>query len=227
MKYDKITHGIFHERHNRFVGTVIIDGTPQTVHIKNTGRCKELLVSGNRIILSVSDNQNRKTKYDLIAVYKQGSTLINMDSQLPNDLVFEWLPKSGMFSDKAIFSREVTYGNSRFDIKAVDGEKTAFIEVKGVTLEENGVCRFPDAPTERGLKHINELRDCVKSGYDAYIVFVAQFSGAVSVSPNYDTHPEFGYTLRSAVDDGVKVIAVDCIVFPDEVKISKIIPFEF
>ncbi|MBO7161582.1 MAG: DNA/RNA nuclease SfsA [Clostridia bacterium] len=225
MKYKNITFGTFLERSNRFVGTVEIDGTPQTVHIKNTGRCKELLVPGARTVLAVSDNPNRKTKYDLIAVYKHGTLLINMDSQLPNDLVWEWLPQSGIFSENAVYSREVTYGNSRFDLCVKDEESTAFIEVKGVTLEENGYCRFPDAPTERGLKHINELTKCVDEGYKAYIIFVAQFYGAKSVSPNYDTHPEFGDALKNGISKGVKVIAVDCKVAPDEVFINKEITF--
>lgn len=225
MKYKNITYGTFVERSNRFVGTVEIENVPQTVHIKNTGRCKELLVPGNRVVLAVSDNKSRKTKYDLIAVYKNNSLLINMDSQLPNDLVAEWLPKSGLFSENAGYSREVTYGNSRFDLCVKDGKNTAFIEVKGVTLEEDGYCRFPDAPTERGLKHIKELTDCVQKGYGAYIIFVAQFYGAKSVSPNYDTHPEFGYALRDAVSKGVKVIAVDCNITPREVSIHKEITF--
>ena len=225
MKYKKITFGTFLERSNRFVGTVETDNIPQTVHIKNTGRCKELLIPGTRVVLEVSDNESRKTKYDLIAVYKQNDMLINMDSQLPNALVAEWLPKSGIFSENAVYSREVTYGNSRFDLCVKDGEKTAFIEVKGVTLEENGNCRFPDAPTERGLKHIKELTDCVNNGYSAYIIFVAQFYGAKSVSPNYDTHPEFGNTLKDAILKGVKVIALDCKVAPDEVFINKEITF--
>ncbi len=225
MKYKNITLGIFLERSNRFVGTVEINGEAQTVHIKNTGRCKELLVPGTQVVLAVSDNPSRKTKYDLIAVYKQGTLLINMDSQLPNDLVAEWLPKSGIFSANAVYSREVTYGNSRFDLCVKDEENTAFIEVKGVTLEENGYCRFPDAPTQRGLKHIKELTLCVNRGYKAYIIFVAQFYGAKSVSPNYDTHPEFGNALKDAITNGVNVIAVDCKVFPDEVYINKEITF--
>lgn len=225
MKYKNITFGTFLERSNRFVGTVEIDGTPQTVHIKNTGRCKELLIPGARVVLAVSDNPSRKTKYDLIAVYKHGTLLINMDSQLPNDLVAEWLPKSGIFSENAVYSREVTYGNSRFDLCVKDEEITAFIEVKGVTLEENGYCRFPDAPTQRGLKHIKELTQCVDHGYKAYIIFVAQFYGAKNVSPNYDTHPEFGNTLKDAISKGVNVLAVDCKVFPDEVYINKEITF--
>lgn len=221
MKYKNITFGTFLERSNRFVGTVSVNGIPHTVHIKNTGRCKELLIPGSRVVLSVSDNPNRKTKYDLIAVYKQGTLLINMDSQLPNDLVAEWLPKSGIFSENAVYSREVTYGNSRFDLCVNDKANIAFIEVKGVTLEENGHCRFPDAPTERGIKHINELKECVRHGYKAYLIFVAQFHGAKSVSPNYDTHPEFGDALKDAISNGVNVIAVDCIVTPDEVFVNK------
>ena len=175
MKYTKIKAGVFLERLNRFIAKVLIDGKIETVHVKNTGRCRELLVPEAKVYLFASDNPNRKTKYDLIAVEKvtdRGIILVNMDSQVPNDVVAEWLPKSKLFSLNAVIKREVKFGNSRFDFYVGDGERKAFIEVKGVTLENDGVVSFPDAPTERGVKHINELVSCLSEGFEAYIIFV-------------------------------------------------------
>ena len=160
MKYKNIVEGVFVSRPNRFIANVVVDGVEQIVHVKNTGRCRELLVEGAKVYLSVSDNLARKTKYDLVAVEKvtsRGVLLINMDSQIPNGVVSEWLPQSGMFSDNAVYRREYTYGKSRFDIYVEDGCRKAFVEVKGVTLENDGIVSFPDAPTERGVKHLNEL----------------------------------------------------------------------
>lgn len=219
MEYKNITNGTFVSRTNRFIGVVDIDGKRETVHIKNTGRCKELLVRGNTVLLEKSGNPHRKTAYDLVSVYKKNDLLINMDSQLPNCLVAEWLPNSGIFSKGAEIKREVTFNNSRFDLYVEDGERKAFIEVKGVTLEKDGHCRFPDAPTERGVKHIRELIECVRQGYEAYAVFVIQFSGALSLSPNDETHKEFGEALREAFENGVKVLAYDCDVSPTKVNI--------
>ncbi len=224
MQYKNITYGKFISRPNRFIGIIEIDGVCQTVHIKNTGRCKELLVTGNKVILVPSNNPHRKTKYDLISVYKKDNLLINMDSFLPNAAVEEWLPKSLLFSDKAEIKREVTYGNSRFDLFVTDDDRKAFIEVKGVTLEENMHCHFPDAPTERGVKHIRELIRCVKEGYEAYIIFVIQMKGALSFSPNEKTHAEFGAALREAANSGVKILAYDCEVAPDKVEICSPVP---
>ncbi len=220
MEYKNIIFGTFISRPNRFIGIVDIDGVRETVHIKNTGRCKELLLSGNKVVLEKSDNPERKTAYDLVSVYKKNDLLINMDSQLPNGLVAEWLPESGLFSKNAIIKREVTFNNSRFDLFVEDGVRKAFIEVKGVTLEENGHCRFPDAPTERGVKHIRELIECAKQGYEAYVIFVIQFRGALSLSPNDETHKEFGNALREAFEKGVKVLAYDCIVTDTTVNIN-------
>lgn len=224
MKYKNITYGIFITRLNRFIGKVKVNGIVKTVHIKNTGRCKELLVEGARVVLEISDNPERKTKYDLVSVYKNGTALINMDSQLPNALVAEWLPKSYLFSETANIKREVIHGDSRFDIFVTDGDRKAFIEVKGVTLENEGHFRFPDAPTERGVKHLRGLISCVNEGYEAYVIFVLQAKNALSLSPNDETHPLFGTVLREAQEAGVKVLAFDCDVFPDEVTISASVP---
>lgn len=224
MKYKKIVEGRFLNRPNRFIAKVLVGGVEETVHVKNTGRCKELLVEGAFVYLYESDNPNRKTKYDLIAVEKltpNGTMLINMDSQVPNDVVAEWLKKGELFSQTATIKREVTYNKSRFDFYVEDGDCKAFIEVKGVTLENGGVASFPDAPTQRGVKHINELISAVENGYKAYVVFVIQMKGVHKFTPNDVTHKEFGDTLRKAQQSGVEIIAVDCIVKNDEIYIDE------
>lgn len=227
MRYDKIIEAVFIERINRFTAVVDAGNGPEKAHVKNTGRCKELLISGCRVYLSVSDNSLRATKYDLIAVEKErnGKTplLINIDSQAPNDAVAEWLPKSGLFSSAARIRREVTQGNSRFDFCIEDSGKTAFMEVKGVTLEFDGAAFFPDAPTQRGVKHINELIKCAELGFDTYILFVVQMKEIKSVSPNDKIHKEFGEALRKAAKNGVNIMAVDCVVTPDSLSIDKFI----
>lgn len=214
---------MFLERPNRFIAKVLIDNTEETVHVKNTGRCKELLIEGAKVYLSVSDNDKRKTKYDLIAVEKitdNGTILVNMDSQIPNDVVSEWLPDSKLFSRTAIFKREVKFGNSRFDFYVEDGERKVFIEVKGVTLENNGVASFPDAPTQRGVKHIKELISCLEKGFEAYIIFVVQMKGVKCFEPNEGNHKEFADVLNCAKKQGVNVLVYDCIVTPDSIKID-------
>ena len=225
MKYRNIIDGIFLSRPNRFIAHVEIEGKDEVVHVKNTGRCKELLVPGCRVYLSVSDNPARKTKYDLVAVEKKredGSFLmINMDSQLVNDVAGEWLPVSGLFSENAAIRREVTYGKSRFDFYIEDGDRKAFLEVKGCTLEQEGIAFFPDAPTERGVKHIHELMECRKNGYEAYLLFVIAMKGVRHFSPNDATHRAFGDALRQAEGVGVKILAMDCIVAPDSVFIDQ------
>lgn len=229
MKYKEVVKGFFKERPNRFIAKVEIDGNEETVHVKNTGRCKELLLENSVVYLSVSDNPLRKTKYDLVAVEKKtenGIILINMDSQAPNDMVAEWLKKGTLFSKNAIIKREVTFCKSRFDFYVEDSNNKAFIEVKGVTLENNGVALFPDAPTERGVKHIKELCSCVKKGYSAYIIFVIQLSGANLFKPNDYTHKAFGDALRIAEKSGVSILAYDSIVTNDSVCINKPIMIE-
>ena len=225
MKYTKIIKGSFLSRPNRFIAKVLIDGKEETVHVKNTGRCRELLTPGVTVYLYISDNPLRKTKYDLIAVEKiregKAPLLVNMDSQVPNTVADEWLHKYGMFSSDAVIRREVTYGKSRFDFYIEDGKRKAFLEVKGVTLENDGVASFPDAPTERGVKHINELISAVGDGYEGYILFVVQMKEISYMTPNDATHKAFGDALRNAEKVGVKILAVDCIVTPDSIVCDK------
>ena len=228
MKYNKIIEGIFLERPNRFIARVLIDGKIETVHVKNTGRCRELLVPEAKVYLFVSDNLNRKTKYDLIAVEKvtdRGTILVNMDSQVPNDVVGEWLKKGELFSQNAVVKREAKFGNSRFDFYIEDGERKAFLEVKGVTLENDGVVSFPDAPTERGVKHLNELASCLENGFEAYVIFVVQMKGVYKFEPNAEHHKEFADTLNSVRKKGVKVLVYDCIVTPDSIEIDSKIDY--
>ncbi|MBR1823030.1 MAG: DNA/RNA nuclease SfsA [Ruminococcus sp.] len=228
MKYTNIISGTFISRPNRFIAKVNINGTEETVHVKNTGRCKELLVKDSQVWLEVSDNPSRKTRYDLIAVKKERnklpSLIINMDSQIPNSAAEEWLKNSGLFHKNALIEREKFWGDSRFDIRITDGEKLSFMEVKGVTLERDGIAYFPDAPTERGVKHRNGLISLAEQGYGAYLLFVVQMKGIREFRPNDDTHKEFGDTLRKAIASGVKCIAYDCIVTPDSILIDKEIP---
>ena len=224
MKYGKVTHGRFLSRPNRFIAQVEVDGEIQTVHVKNTGRCRELLVPDAKVYLEISDNPARKTKYDLIAVEKQtdnGIMLVNMDSQIPNGAASEWLKKGNVFSENAVIMREKNFGKSRFDFYIEDGDHKIFLEVKGVTLEKNGVVLFPDAPTERGVKHINELIACTESGYEAYILFVIQMKGVKYFTPNDEMHPEFGQALRKAAEKGVKILAADCVITPDSMTVDK------
>lgn len=227
MKYINVIKGAFIERPNRFIAKVNIDSMEEIVHVKNTGRCKELLIKGCNVYLSVSDNPLRKTRCDLICSEKmtdKGKILINLDSQAPNDVAAEWLPLSGLFSKEAIFKREYTYKKSRFDFHIADGNRKIFLEVKGVTLENDGIVSFPDAPTERGVKHLNELASAIDDGYEAYILFVIQMKGAKYFTSNDINHKEFGDTLKKVRDAGVKVIAMDCIVTPDEIYIDKEVP---
>ena len=225
MKYSKVIDGKFIERPNRFIALVDIKGSTEPVHVKNTGRCRELLVPGCTVYLSVADNPDRKTKYDLIAVQK-GSMLINMDSQIPNDVAEEWLRSGALFSENAHIRREVTHGKSRFDFYIEDGTRKAFLEVKGCTLEKDGVALFPDAPTERGVKHLNELRACLDADYEAYVLLVIQMKGCKKFKPNDETHKVFGDALRAAAEAGVNIIAMDCEVDIDSISISERISVE-
>ena len=220
MKYNKVEQGIFKKRPNRFIAHVEINGKEEVCHVKNTGRCRELLVPGALVFLEESDNPNRKTKYDLIAVEK-GERLINMDSQIPNKVVEEWLKEGNLFGTEAKVRREVVYGNSRFDLYIESGERKIFMEVKGVTLEESSVVRFPDAPTQRGVKHIHELVKCIKDGYEAYLMFVVQMEDVSYFEPNYKTHPEFAKVLKEAEKEGVHILAYDCVVRKDLINLAK------
>ena len=220
MRYENVETGIFRKRPNRFIAHVEIRGREEICHVKNTGRCRELLVPGTTVFVSRSSNPNRKTKYDLIAV-KRGERLINMDSQAPNQAVEEWLRKGELFGKDVLIKRETVYGNSRFDFYIETKDRKIFMEVKGVTLEEEGVVRFPDAPTQRGVKHIHELCQCIKDGYEAYIMFVIQMENVKHFAPNDVTHPEFGQALREAEKEGVRILAYDCIVRKDLINLSK------
>lgn len=219
MKYDNMTIGRFISRPNRFIANVEVNGKSEVCHVKNTGRCRELLIPGETTVyLQESDNPNRKTKYSVIGVLK-GDRKINMDSQVTNKVVHEWILKGNLFEDVTLIKPEKTYKNSRFDFYIETKNEKAFIEVKGATLEENGVVRFPDAPTERGVKHIHELCQCIDDGYKAYIIFVIQMKDVLYFTPNDVTHKAFGDALRIAEKKGVKIIAVDCDVTEDSIDI--------
>ena len=223
MIYNRMVPGTFLERPNRFIAYVEIEGRKETVHVKNTGRCAELLQTGARVYLQESDNPDRKTKWDLIAVEK-GSRMVNMDSQIPNKVVKEWLEAGHLFENITRIQPEFTYGNSRFDLYVEADGKRIFIEVKGVTLEQDGVVRFPDAPSDRAVKHVEELKAAVKEGYEAYVFFVIQMKDVRYFTPNMDTHPAFGEALRDAARAGVHVLAYDCEVSSDRIAIADIVP---
>ena len=219
MNYERIHKATFLERPNRFIAYVEMSGEKETVHVKNTGRCAELLIPGTTVYIQESDNPERKTKWDLIAV-KKGERLISMDSQIPNRAVQEWIEGGGLFSDVRLIRPETTYGNSRFDLYVETGEKRVFVEVKGVTLEEDGVCRFPDAPSDRAVKHLEELIRAKKEGYETYVFFVIQMKNVKYFTPNTDTHPAFAEALKKAASAGVKIVAYDCEVTPESIEIS-------
>ena len=223
MIYDRMVPGTFLERPNRFIAYVEIEGRKETVHVKNTGRCAELLQTGVRVYLQESENPGRKTKWDLIAVEK-GSRMVNMDSQIPNKVVKEWLEADHLFENITRIQPEFTYGNSRFDLYVEADGKRIFIEVKGVTLEQDGVVRFPDAPSDRAVKHVEELKAAVKEGYEAYVFFVIQMKDVRYFTPNMDTHPAFGEALRDAARAGVHVLAYDCEVSSDRIAIADKVP---
>lgn len=218
MKYLNIEEAVFKERPNRFIAYVETRNGREICHVKNTGRCKELLQPDATIYVQRNDNPARKTKLDLIGV-KKNQYLINMDSQAPNVAVKEWLKAGNLFSETAKIYPEKKYGDSRFDFYIEDGERKAFMEVKGVTLENDGVCAFPDAPTERGVKHIRELIKCMEEGYEAYILFVIQMSPVKYLKPNDVTHKAFGDALREAKKAGVHVLARDCKITIDSMEI--------
>ena len=220
MKYKNTIAAKFIVRPNRFIANVDIGGKIETVHVKNTGRCRELLLPGVDVMLDISDNPQRRTKYDLISVYKAGIGWINIDSQAPNVVVKEWLEgKPEPFSDITLLRPEYTYGSSRVDFYLECGRRRIFIEVKGCTLEIDKVGYFPDAPTERGVKHLRELANAVKEGYECYIAFVIAMNGITNVLPNIKTHPEFGTALDDAEKAGVKILYLPCEVEPDKLTI--------
>ena len=216
MKYDNITKAVFVSRPNRFIAEVDIEGRRETVHVKNTGRCRELLIPGSEVWLTAPENPARKTKYDLVAVRKNTGVLFNTDSQAPNKVMREWLEKQGF--DRVV--PEYTYGASRIDFYMERGGEKFLTEVKGCTLEKDGVGYFPDAPTERGVKHIRELIDARKNGYNASLAFVIQMGGVYEVRPNLETHAEFGKAMDDAREAGVKILFLTCRVEPDSLEIT-------
>ena len=221
MKYGHMVAGRFLARPNRFIAHVQINGQTEICHVKNTGRCKELLSIGAEVWCEQATNPNRKTKYDLITV-KKGDRLINMDSQAPNIAAGEWLAAGGLGPVESI-RPETFHGDSRYDFSFVKDGKTCFLEVKGVTLENDGVCAFPDAPTDRGAKHLRGLTQAVKEGFGAYALFVIQMADVKYLHPNDATDPEFGKALREAAENGVQVMAVYCQVTEDTMVIGSFV----
>ena len=227
MVYENISKGIFRARPNRFIAHVETEGGTEVCHVKNTGRCRELLVPGCTVWLSESANPARKTRCDLIGVEKvtaRGVLPVNMDSQAPNRVFGEWAAGGGLGFVPRLLRPETRFGDSRFDFYWEQGERRGFWEVKGVTLEEDGVARFPDAPTLRGVKHLEELVRAREAGYEAGVCFVVQMPNMKWVGPNDGTHPEFGAALRRAAASGVEVLAVECAVTPSTLMIEKRIP---
>ena len=222
MRHDNMVPGIFLERPNRFIAHIQIDGQVEVVHVKNTGRCRELLPVGAEVWCQRSDNPNRKTKYDLITVCK-GQRLINMDSQAPNAAAREWLLSGGLGEIEDL-RPETFHGDSRYDFSFTCNGQTCFLEVKGVTLENDGICAFPDAPTQRGARHLRGLTEAARNGYGAYVLFVIQMTDVKHLHPNDATDPDFGIALREAAANGVTVMAVDCDVDVDTMTIGKEVP---
>ena len=219
MHYPNMVPGVFIKRPNRFIAHVEIDGAEQICHVKNTGRCRELLQPGAKVWCQLSSNPNRKTKYDLICVEK-GTRLINMDSQAPNKAAGEWLAAGGL-GEISDLRPEFTHGDSRYDFTFLKDGRRFFLEVKGVTLENDGICAFPDAPTDRGVKHLTGLTEAAKEGFGACILFVIQMDGVKYIHPNDATDPAFGKALRQAAENGVQILAMDCAVTPDTMVIRE------
>jgi sugar fermentation stimulation protein A len=235
MTYNNIQRAVFVDRPNRFIANVEIDGRREVCHVKNTGRCRELLISGASVYVQAVGRgdrslaardfdapNSRKTQYDLIAVRK-GERLINIDSSAPNKVFAEWVCSSGIFKNVTLIKPEYRYGSSRFDFYIEADGRRSLVEVKGATLEENGIVRFPDAPTERGVKHLRELISATLAGYDAYAVFIIQMKGVRWLEPNWETHREFGTALRDAREAGVKILAVDCEVSKNSITAADVV----
>ena len=222
MLYSNMVPGVFQDRPNRFIAHIEIDGIVQTVHVKNTGRCRELLPPGAKVWCQKAGNPNRKTQYDLITVQK-GTRLINMDSQAPNAAAREWLLSGGL-GEISNLRAESVHGNSRFDFSFIKDGRQCFLEVKGVTLENGGICAFPDAPTQRGARHLRELTQAVRDGFGGYVLFVIQMADVQYLHPNDATDPAFGEALRMAAAAGVQILAMDCDVSVDSMTIRKSVP---
>ncbi len=214
--------GLFLNRPNRFIAYIEIDGKVEVCHVKNTGRCKELLTERAIVYVEVCDNPTRKTKYDLIAVEKNG-LLINMDSQAPNKAIGEWLQAGQLYMHPLILQAEKKDGNARIDFYLEDETRKAYIEVKGVTLEKDGVASFPDAPTERGIKHIHHLQGLMQKGFEAYLIFVVQFKPVLYMTPNEETHPAFKEALLQANVQGLHILALDCNVTKNSMEIADLV----
>lgn len=223
MRYKTVVTGIFHSRPNRFIALVDVGGREEVCHVKNTGRCRELLLPGAQVVLSVSDNPARKTKYDLVAVWKEGTGLINMDSQAPNAAAAELLPR--LFPG-AVIRAEQRCGLSRFDFSLETEQGVGYLEVKGCTLEREGHAYFPDAPTERGVKHLRELTELRRQGRCAAVLFLVQMKGVHAFSPNDGTDPAFGAALREARGAGVEILCYDCLVTPESMIADQPVPVE-
>jgi sugar fermentation stimulation protein A len=217
MKYKDIKRAKFLSRPNRFIAHIEVEGRPEVCHVKNTGRCHELLIPGADIVIQEVKHPQRKTNYDIIAVYK-GQRLINIDSQVPNKVFREWLSESLLFQDINLIKAEYRYGSSRLDFYMASESRKVLVEVKGVTLEEKGVALFPDAPTERGIKHINHLCQALEEGYEAYLFFIIQMKDVLYFTPNHKTHPAFGEALIKARQQGVNILALDCQVEADSIQ---------
>ena len=217
MRYSNITKGTFLDRPNRFIAHVEMDGRRETVHVKNTGRCRELLLPGAEVWLTAPGTEGRKTKYDLVTVRKENGMLVNIDSQAPNAVVREWLERQGY----DVIIPEYTYGDSRIDFYLERGMEKTLMEVKGCTLEIDGIGYFPDAPTDRGVKHLRELAKAVKNGYRTVIAFAIQMDGIMEVRPNIQTHPEFGSAMQEAAEAGVEILFLPCHVETDQLTIIK------
>ena len=217
MRYSNITKGTFLDRPNRFIAHVEMDGRRETVHVKNTGRCRELLLPGAEVWLTAPGTEGRKTKFDLVTVRKENGMLVNIDSQAPNAVVREWLERQGY----DVIIPEYTYGDSRIDFYLERGMEKTLMEVKGCTLEIDGIGYFPDAPTDRGVKHLRELAKAVKNGYRTVIAFAIQMDGITEVRPNIQTHPEFGSAMQEAAEAGVEILFLPCHVETDQLSIIK------
>ena len=223
IRYEKMKQGVFLARPNRFVAHVRLDGQEEICHVKNTGRCRELLLPGAEVWCQHHDDPGRKTAWSLITVRK-GERLVNLDSQVPNKLALDYVKQGGLGFAPQMVKPEQTYGNSRFDLYYEAGERRGFVEVKGVTLEDGGVARFPDAPTQRGRKHLLELQTAVEAGFDAWVLFVIQMADIRRFEPNWPRDPDFAEALCRAAEHGVQVRAVECFVTEDSLAITKEVP---
>ena len=223
ITYPHMVPGTFRARPNRFIAYVEMDGREEVCHVKNTGRCRELLIPGVQVWCQHHDDPKRKTAFSLITVQK-GQRMINIDSQIPNKLACDYVNRGGLGFVPDALKAEKTFGSSRFDLYYEAGERKGFVEVKGVTLEENGIVCFPDAPTERGTKHLRELQEAVRQGYEAWVLFVIQMADVLHFEPNEKSDPAFAATLRETAQEGVNIKAVECVVTPDSLEITKEVP---